>query len=196
MCYLHNLPCPPVYAGCRWEPPAKFPLLEPSFACADVNYYRSMYGPISKTGGTACASPSPPPHRSLFPQLHPRLIIKIITSDFLHGSFSLARSWKARAPLSDFPHWALISTQGPKVGRGAKSHHLPHTHQRGTDLFSRGVWYGGVISVRLSIRCGVAVVGNQKKRHIGDMAERLIRGQWRRFFRILGEIQHQQNNNS
>lgn len=102
----------------------------------------------------------PLPHGSLFPQLHPRLIIKIITSDFLHGSFSLARFWKARAPLSDFPHWALISARGPKVGRGAKSHHLPHTHHRGTDSFSRGVWYGGVISVRLSIRCG----GVSKKR--------------------------------
>ena len=32
-----------------------------------------------------------PPHRSPFPQLLPWLIIKIITSDFLHGSFSPAR---------------------------------------------------------------------------------------------------------
>ena len=87
------------------------------------------------------------PHRSPFPQLLPWLIIKIITSDFLHGSFSPARFWKARAPLSDSPRWALIGAPGPWTGRGeegAKStHHLPRTHQRGTDSFSQGLRYGG-----------------------------------------------------
>ena len=77
--------------------------------------------------------PPPPPHRSPFPRLLPWLIIKIITSDFLHGSFSPARFWKGQSAAVWFS--TLSSYQHARAGHwggGAKSpHHLPHTHQRG-----------------------------------------------------------------
>lgn len=109
------------------------------------------------------------PHRSPFPRLLPWLIIKIITSDFLHGSFSPARFWKARAPLSDFPRWALISAPGPRTGAGGQVDTPPATHSpEGTDSFSQSLRYGGVMSARSSIRYGVIVVGIKAEMRAGS----------------------------
>lgn len=105
--------------------------------------------------------PLPPPHRSPFPRLLPWLIIKIITSDFLHGSFSPARFLKARpfavwfSTLSSYQH-----TRAEDWGGGPSRHTVPPaTHSpEGTDSFSQGLRYGQIMTARSSIRYGVIVV--------------------------------------
>lgn len=109
-----------------------------------------------------CISLYPPTGRR-FHSYFPWLIIKIITSDFLHGSFSPARLLKGQSAavwfsmLSAYQH-----TTGRGFGAGGQVDAPPATRTpEGTDSFSRGLRYGEVMSVRLSIRYGVIVVGGK-----------------------------------
>lgn len=95
----------------------------PNFPCRSARLHVQMLITTGACMGQSAAPEEqlarlPLPTHSPFPQLHPRLIIKIITSDFLHGSFSPERFRKARAPLSDSPRSALISTRAKSWAGG------------------------------------------------------------------------------